>query len=651
MYANIENMKKYFILPLIIGVLLTSCDSAHFQDSVTPSSSSESTTMPTSEAPLGLVVDPFEINKIWDDSYADPVNGFTSASVISSASFIRNGSALTTFPDELRANADNKFEFYHHALPHMRYVDKSSGFALTFPLTNNRIDLDYSLAKYRLQASIGEAQVNISMESNTYSGDANGYRIYVTEWFDRYIHNPEYLKDNNLQYFHPTIYRSQEVLEGHVVSIWRIYINDSNQIAKPYYHIVIVRQLGQYQKFLLINAKSSKDESPLINQLIASYKSVTPRGMSQNYMESASSNFNPSWNEETKNYYQKLLRKEKVEFGMFTKSMPNDTAPSLSTIDTQLQQNLDRLQSAENGLGYTWDIMPTYTHIGWYNEDHHFPSILAEKYAGGNGFNNRPVLQFTYQFTTNNNAVSPSNTTNLQTPMFDILRGKYDAQFIRLARDIKAYQQPVLFRLNNEMNTDWTSYCGMMTLGDPEIFNLTWRYLYDIFEQENVDNSIWIWNPSHVSIPYSNWGEDLTYYPGHDYVHILGLTHYEMNNGTGNIPSFRTMYQDVYHKNNDLFGTIPWIISEFDSRSGGNANGQQLYRNQASQAQWVKDMLFEWKNRAINPYVKNIVGAVWFNCHDYAGDLIVNALAIDPPLTDTIKAFKEGFDALESLTS
>ena len=61
--------------------------------------------------------------------------------------------------------------------------------------------------------------------------------------------------------------------------------------------------------------------------------------------------------------------------------------------------------------------------------------------------------------------------------MFDILRGVYDEDFRKLASAIKAYGYPVLFRLNNEMNTDWTSYCGMMTLCDPEIFILTWRYL------------------------------------------------------------------------------------------------------------------------------------------------------------------------------
>lgn len=58
-------------------------------------------------------------------------------------------------------------------------------------------------------------------------------------------------------------------------------------------------------------------------------------------------------------------------------------------------------------------------------------------------------------------------------------------------------------------------------------------------------------------------------------------------------------------------------------------------------------MMNNWKNRVQNPFVQNIVGAIWFNCHDYAGDLIVNSLALDAPLTDTITAFRNGFLALE----
>ena len=45
--------------------------------------------------------------------------------------------------------------------------------------------------------------------------------------------------------------------------------------------------------------------------------------------------------------------------------------------------------------------------------------------------------------------------------------------------------------------------------------------------------------------------------------------------------------------------------------------------------------------------MKRYTGVVWFNCNDVVGDLIENALYIDPVLTDTVAAFKEGFKKIK----
>ena len=42
-------------------------------------------------------------------------------------------------------------------------------------------------------------------------------------------------------------------------------------------------------------------------------------------------------------------------------------------------------------------------------------------------------------------------------------------------------------------------------------------------------NAIWIWNPFGTTYPYCSWGEDLCYFPGAEYVQLLGGTSYEMN--------------------------------------------------------------------------------------------------------------------------
>lgn len=276
---------------------------------------------------------------------------------------------------------------------------------------------------------------------------------------------------------------------------------------------------------------------------------------------------------------------------------------------------------------------------------------MAEEFAGGNGFNGKPVLQFTYQFTESNNG-------NLggYNPSFDILRGRYDDQFRRLAQDIKSYGKPVLFRLNNEMNTDWTSYSGICALLDPDIFRMTWSRLYGIFEEEGVDNCIWIFNPIAVSCPYSNWGEALNYMPDPSQMQALGLTYYEMGNGTS-LMSFESMYKTLYEINMPYFDNYPWIISEFAAGCGGEKlydygisayRDTVLGRNQAQQAQWIADMFeaFSHYGEEGYEYLSHIKGAIWFSCNDYADidgkTYIINYLDLAPELTQSLAAFREG---------
>ena len=313
---------------------------------------------------------------------------------------------------------------------------------------------------------------------------------------------------------------------------------------------------------------------------------------------------------------------------------------------------------SDAAIGVTPDVYMTYLHIGWYDNLSSPAEVMerAAKHAGGDGKNGKPIFNLTYQFTVTNNA-----TGGVYTPMFDILRGKLDDHFRQLAQALKEYGKPVLFRLNNEMNTDWTDYCGMMTLIDPDIFQMTWRRMYDIFEEEGVDNCIWIFNPISTTCPYSNWGEALCYMPGADYVQMLGITHYQMNNGTnGAAPtSFKAMYTETANKMLPYFENHPWIIGEFACGAGGEAyydwgKGGYVFadpaRNAALQEKWVRDMLDCFRNnqKPENAFCKNIKLAIWFSANDYADadgdgkyDEITNYLKLDEGAMGAIKAIGE----------
>ncbi|MEG1743217.1 MAG: hypothetical protein RR246_03525, partial [Clostridia bacterium] len=480
-----------------------------------------------------------------------------------------------------------------------------------------------------------------------YGNTEKSWNIYLTEWLNRYINDLGFLSANNIMRTRKAETHT-DFLPGYTVMFYDMFIKLSKQIEYPYYNIAIIRKDGVYDKFFLLVMKSKDKSNDEFDSIVRSFKEIDPQGKSVDTQGQYEMKIPEYWNDETKAYYNKLITQNTVDWGMFVRSMPNRNADNISQERDKLISETNRLQDA---FDYKMNIMPTYMHVGWDKTKHFFPSEMAAECAGGNGFNGKPVLQFSYQFTTLNN----SNLSGY-TPIFDILRVTYYKQFKPLAQHIKTYVKRVLFRLNNEMNSDWVSYCGIVTLLDPDIFIATWERMYNIFIEEGVDNCIWIFNPIAKSTPFSSWGEALNYMPNSKYVQALGLTSYEMANDDS-VPSFKKMYTDVYKANDPYFDAFPWIISEFACGSGGEKKmnwdtrtyfDTKQHRNAAMQAQWVKEMFdcFENSSKPGYEFAKKIKGAVWFSCNDYVTidgkSYITNNLRLDEELTDTLNNFKDG---------
>lgn len=554
-----------------------------------------------------------------------------------------NGARTTA--SSVGTTTDNK-KIYNTRL-YRRVMNYADGYQLDMPFDWRE---DYSLAALRTRYTNDHYTLTVSYETkNPYGNTASGWNTYLTEWVNRYIADSSFLSANNLAYTRSPI-TSTVLVNGFEVKLYDIVINDNSAIDLPYYSIAIVRPKNSYVNFYLFVLKSDTPTATVMEKLLRSFKTVTKSGTAVNSQGQYTLTVPSTWNAETKAYFNKLQTQDTTDWGFFSASMVPKSDGSYSSQNSKIKSEYDRIS---NAIQYDYAIMPTYTHLQYGSSYNQFPTDMANTYAGGNGFNGKPVLQFTYQFTSSNN-------TNLagKTPMYDILRGKHDAQFRKFAKDIKAYKHPVLFRLNNEMNTDWTSYCGMVTLLDPDIFAMTWERLYTIFEEEGVDNCIWIFNPFGTNIPYSAWGEELCYMPDPTTVHCYGLTNYEMGNEK-TLSSFRTLYTATYNKSNAYFANRPWIISEFGAGAGGEKKydwdiggwtDTTLGRNGALQTAWVNDMFTCLNNRdlASNTFCKNIKGAVWFSVNDSAQInnqyYITNYLALDESRSTTLTAFKNGLN-------
>jgi beta-mannanase len=137
-----------------------------------------------------------------------------------------------------------------------------------------------------------------------------------------------------------------------------------------------------------------------------------------------------------------------------------------------------------------------------------------------------------------------------------------------------------------------------------------------MFAEAKADNVIWVWNPNEKSFPDFKWNNEILYYPGDEYVDIVGLTGY--NTGTyyqGELwRSFTDIYNPLYQKM-ERMSEKPLIITEFSSSSvGGNKE------------EWVKNMFAN-----IDKYPR-IKVAIWWNGCDWDRDVnIARPYFIDEP--------------------
>ncbi|MCL2546398.1 MAG: glycoside hydrolase family 26 protein [Oscillospiraceae bacterium] len=582
---------------------------------------------------------PPEIEWLWRGQYAG--SGFAGSGFFPNGvnivdyAYYHNRERVDTIPGPV-GNNDVKYVFYSQT--EARVVNVNDGWAITLP--THDYTADFRLSGIRSQFHYGaydgaDSVLTVTREDQSpYSNTREGWNIFFGEWINRFIGSDTFLSNNDIGTVRAQSTRVH-ILPGFEVVTYNLRVEGRGNIERPYYDIAVIRRTGEYRVHYMLVRRSAREDVIGFDRLIAGFAVFSRNGRAQNDQTPFEPNIPDYWSAETRAYYEKLLNQETVDWGFFTRSMAGDQQPNWSWGNIALDRyHLNRTQNflAEHmGLDSRFDfpILPTYTHLrgtgtaanGWRGVHIGMPLTLAREFAGGNGFNGRPVLQISYQFTTTNNG----SLDVARSPMFDILNGDYDDQFRFEAQQLIAYGYPVLFRLNNEMNTDWVSYCGMITLMDPDIFVKTWEHMYNIFREEGADNLIWIFNPHTPTIPFGSWGEWQAYLPSMDTVHMLGITYYEMGNHP-EFRSFRSMYTTIYNKYIPYFDNFPWSISEFAAGSGGERQWRDggwqpttRFRHVAQQTAWVNAMFNDFRNRQNHRYLQNIRIAVWFSVNDVVG--------------------------------
>ena len=507
--------------------------------------------------------------------------------------FYENG--VRTTSDQYWQVKDNK-KFYYSG-DTKRVVNYTDGYILDMPADWAP---DFSVSSARCEYENADVTLIVSNETDAlgiYGGADN-----AMEALFRFIGEASYMEKNRVKKL------SEDTAafgEDFTLYTLKLHLEDCLEGTKSYYtYAVFYNDLKM--TYMMFKCVDDRDFANVYN----TYQSIYEKGTAVDTLAYPEGG-NENWTTETKELYDRIMESDKVIWGMVNGNIEQDPLKiKYPMLEKQLDHKFEVVTSYSDQMSFDFNVG------------------LARKI-----YEDDRIVQFTYHFAYD---YGNSNTMGTLASVLDVYRGECDEYLRKFAKSVVELGEPMLFRLNNEMNSDWTTWSATNAMNDTEIFTATWKRMYDILEEEGAnDYLIWIWNPQGRSTgPVFDWNDLRMYFPGANYVHMLGLTGY--NFGDDNQwTSFGDMYQALNDYYSPYFGEWAWILAEF-----GCSDSSTNPENENRKAEWITEMFdcFE-QNR-----FPNIKVAVWFNGNDTdgAGNITHEiALGRDPASQE---AFKEGLD-------
>ena len=228
-----------------------------------------------------------------------------------------------------------------------------------------------------------------------------------------------------------------------------------------------------------------------------------------------------------------------------------------------------------------------------------------------------------------------------------ILNGKHDHYLITFAKEAKRWNKPFIIRFAHEMNLaryHWGTTKEQFGQNSPDVYRKMYRYIVNIFRREGATNVLWAFVPNAESVPdvtydkSAGWNRIENYYPGNDYVDILGIDGY--NWGTS-----KSLARDGWNSRWLTFGEIfatpirelrklstkkPLVVFEMASTSQGGDKDK-----------WFRDAFgtaSEW----------GLAGLIWFQIKKEEDWRIVKSTMPDfPPREGESQKWLKGIMASE----
>lgn len=504
--------------------------------------------------------------------------------------------------DIRKADFNYDVKYVHRDAEKTRLVDCANGFVLDFPTETG---FDFSRSEFGTRAIVSDDYIaDVSREYSPY----DDVQSYIEHYYNRFMLASEFQKNNNIT-LHENTTRTIGEKTVRIISLTRTPYPGSEIVHNSYTFAYIIDP-ERPKQFIRLMLKARSYDPATADRLLESLVMMQRKGTPAYVIDTTP--VMPNWNEETQALYDQLKNSDDIMWGVYTHKLIDPSGLS------------DEVNRLEGELDYTFPLVMGYTYLA----DGLPLKGMEEAHEAGK------AIELTLQISTPDNA----GLDSLTNPNFEVLDGQKDEELRIFARQLRDYSHPVIFRLNNEMNTDWTSYSGVVCLSDPDIYKQVHARVFRIFQEEGVDNVIWTFNPQYGNYPPASWNHYMNYYPGNEQIQLLGVTAY--NTGTyyqeENAETWRS-FDELYSAASELymrdFADMPWIITEFSCSSyGGN------------KANWIRNMFADIKK------YKNIKAAVWFHFADYATKPDGTKEVARPYFLDetpeTLQAFKDGLHGI-----
>ena len=413
-------------------------------------------------------------------------------------------------------------ELSPYSINYNKYTNNAYGYEMLI-LNNLKLNEDIVSVKSRFESE----DLVVDVLYDNFYNDLNNRSTYLGYGNRGILNNPSFnITDEYNHNFNG--------LNGHVVLYERDKIKTGGSDRNYYAMITFSRT---YKELITVFMKSS--EPVYIEKIMPEFKLLNKTGeiKSDAVFEPVSKEFD----EQTQLFYDKYFQNnEKMHFGIFEPTYPDYSS---------------KLREMEGMFNYDFPVVLMYNSF----KKPYKTELMNNAKRDGK------VVEYGL-YTTDIVGGQEKDIT------LEIINGEYDEYLDNLAQSFNEYDYPVLFRLNNEMNGEWVWYSAHRVGKDTDLFIQCWRYIYDKFKEKGVDNLIFVWNPNEKSFPDFAYNHYLNYYPGNEYVDVVGLTAYNTGNYyDGEIwRSFNEAYDHFYYDYVKHF-KHPMMITEFSCASkGGN---------------------------------------------------------------------------------